>query len=461
MEPIVPESNLQLELLALLSFHDKEGEQVRAAFDLELYDQKPIQRLAKKIYSFYDNFHTAPKTHIGDIFKDFMVGEQRPLYEDLYSRLMEMKDNVNVEYTLSKFNEFLSRQVLSKGIEEAYGAMENGNLEEAKKILNTASKHSATFTDLGLDIADSPEAIYKEQPDREFTTGIAELDMREFYPARQELMLIIGLMGKGKTWMLVHMGVHNLRMKKKILHISLEMGSRKVAERYIRSLFKLTHNKGASVPITNISATPTGDYIFSERVETRPGMWDADTKETLETSLSGQHNRLIIKEFPPRVLTIPRLEAYIDALEQQKAFIPDMLIVDYPDLFAFNPSKELRQEIGEVTMQLRRISKERNIAVIGVSQSNRGGASKDVLTEKDLSEDFSKGFTADRIASFNRTEEEEDKNVARIRVLKNRDNARPGDVIIAQALDIGQFSVASVMHSEYYDNLKAQLPSKK
>lgn len=461
MEPVVPESNLQLELLALLSFYDEAGGHVRSSFDLELYDQKPIQRIAKKIYTFYDTFHTAPKTHIGDIFNDFMIGEQRPLYEDLYSRLMKLKDNVNVEYTLGKFNNFLSRQIISKGIEDAYAAMERGDLDEAKKILNAASKHSGSFLDLGLDIADAPELIYSEQPIREFTTGVAELDMHEFYPARQEFMLVIGLMGKGKTWMLVHLGANNLKMNKKVLHISLEMGTRRVAERYIRSLYKLTKNKGATLQIGSIATTPTGDYIFSQRTETHPGIWDEGSRKTLENSLAGKDNRLIIKEFPPRVLTIPKLEAYIDALEQQRDFIPDMLIVDYPDLFAFNPSKELRQEIGEVTVQLRRIAKERNISVIGVSQSNRGGATKEVLTEKDLSEDFSKGFTADRIASYNRTDEEEQKNVARIRVLKNRDDERPGDVIICQALDIGQFSVSSVdFHSEYYDNLKAMLPSK-
>lgn len=462
MDPVVPESNLQLELLVLLSFHDKEGELIRSAFDIELYDQKPIQRVAKKIYSFYDTFHTAPKTHIADIFKDFMVGEQRPLYEDLYSRLMQMKDGVNVEYTLTKFNSFLSHQILSKGIEDAYGAMEKGDLDSAKNILHAASKSSDSFTDLGLDISEAPEAIYNEPPIREFTTGVAELDERGFFPARQELLLIIGLLGKGKTWMLVHLGANNLRMKKKILHISLEMGTKKVAERYIRSLFKLTKKKGMTVITGHLAVTPGGEYIYSQQTINAAGIWDPGTREKLEASLSGQSNRLIIKEFPPRVLTIPKLEAYINALEQQKGFVPDMLIVDYPDLFKLNPNGELRQEIGEVTMQLRRIAIERNMSVIGVSQSNRGGAKKITpLNEEDLSEDFSKGMTADRIASYNRTPEEEDKNIARIHIVKNRDDERSKDVVICQALDIGQFSVSSTeLHSDAFKNLLITLPSK-
>ncbi len=445
------ESNLQLEILSLLAFHDQEGLQVRAQVDLSLFDQKPIQRLAKDIYQFFDNYGAAPKDNLADIFAPYLASDQKEIYNHIWSRLTRQREGLSPAYILSKLNSFLSEKILSKGIEEAFRNLEKGDFEKARQVMNEASKKSVSFTDLGLDIAKSPEIIYSVPNEMEFTTGVEVLDKGDFYPARGEFMLILGMFGTGKTWALINVGASNLKRGKKILHISLEMGVRKVALRYVMNLYKLTKDLGKTLNVPKLTMNPiTHEYTFFSSPDTFHGIWDPKTRKELESRLSTKANRLIIKDFPPRVLTIPALEAYIEALEQHQDFMPDMLIVDYPDLFKFDNHKDLRLEIGEVTMQLRRIAIEHGIAVVAVSQGNRSGVNK-ILGGEHLSEDFSKAFHADRIASFNRTEDEKLKGIANIHIVKNRDGEESSGALICQSLEIGQFSVSSVeFHSDAY-----------
>ena len=164
-------------------------------------------------------------------------------------------------------------------------------------------------------------------------------------------------------------------------------------------------------------------------------------------------DKLVIKEFPTAKLTIDGLEAFLDILELQQNFIPDLLILDYPELMAVDV-KQYRLELGNIYRRLRGIGVERNMAVCAVSQSNREGMRTRLISEGNASEDFSKTGTADNIISYNQTKEEKALGLARLHVVANRHEQDKFSVLVSQNYRAGQFVVDSVrMPGNYWDML--------
>ena len=139
---------------------------------------------------------------------------------------------------------------------------------------------------------------------------------------------------------------------------------------------------------------------------------------------------------------------YLDLLEKQDKFIPDEIIIDYPDLMYINPER-LRIDTGAVYKNLRGLGVTRNAAVVAVSQSNRESETAKVVRGYHATEDWSKLGTADNVYTISRTKEEKLIGLARVFAEKGRNAERDQFmVLIAQNYMIGQFAIDSVYMTE-------------
>ncbi len=91
--------------------------------------------------------------------------------------------------------------------------------------------------------------------------------------------------------------------------------------------------------------------------------------------------------------------------------------------------------------------------MVVVSQINRSGVDRRWLDERFLSEDFSKLFTSDILISYNQTEYEYEHGLARLLVLKNRNQRKGEKILISQSYNIGQFCIDSIKLERNYWNL--------
>ncbi len=166
--------------------------------------------------------------------------------------------------------------------------------------------------------------------------------------------------------------------------------------------------------------------------------------------------RLVIKAFPSGTLTVSHLEAYLDYLEQEHKFQPNVLIVDYPDLMA-QDAKNYRISLGRTFVDLRGMFVDRNIAGFCPTQGNRSSLRAEKVRSDMVSEDITKVNTADIVLTYSRTEEEEQRGLGRLYVAHAR-NARDGaTVILTQSYATGQFVLDSaLMQSAYWEILKAE-----
>src|SRR4029077_5224476 len=86
-------------------------------------------------------------------------------------------------------------------------------------------------------------AMYDEQEEREFSTGIPLLDMHNATPARGRVAVLIGVLGTGKSWLFIHLARRALAQHKRVLHVTLELTEKEALERYYQNVMAVPNNE--------------------------------------------------------------------------------------------------------------------------------------------------------------------------------------------------------------------------
>ena len=448
----------QENLLAILCFDKKNAATVKAAIEIELFGSSVYRNIAEQAINFLDTYKEPISDHLADIFEDELEDKdarKRKLYESVFENLYHLKDTVNTDFTLDSLRQFVRSQRLKQGVTEAAGELQAGRVVEAENYLRKAIKTDLVSFDPGLVLRDDPTGFLDSinKAPEFISLGIPHFDRILLGPEKKTLLLWLAAANRGKSWALIHTGKCALLARKKVLHITLEMSQPKVAARYVQSFFSIKKREAdLKVPIFEEDDGQLTDLSFIDL--DRPCLHDKGVESLLKGKLEKLAPRinLIIKQFPTGQLTMSGLHAYLDQLEHQQMFIPDVVILDYADLMKLD-SNNLRISTGLIYKDLRGLAVERNIAIASASQTNREGEHARIATLKLLGEDYSKAATADIIISYNQTPEERALNLARLFVAKNRDEEAHSSVLIAQAYAAGQFCLSSIRQSSNYWDL--------
>ncbi len=133
---------------------------------------------------------------------------------------------------------------------------------------------------------------------------------------------------------------------------------------------------------------------------------------------------LVIKEFPPGVLTPSALKAYIRQLERV-AFYPKSIYIDSPDDMVPDPAdrgrdKDGYEDYGAVYRGNRRLSYEVLAPVHGASQTQRGALNKEHVDWDQIADSAKKVMVSDVVLILQQTKEEYNQKVGRFYLAKNR-----------------------------------------
>ena len=161
--------------------------------------------------------------------------------------------------------------------------------------------------------------------------------------------LVFGNPGGGKSWCLVALGGHAIRMGYNVLHYTLELGEDYVGRRYDSFFTKIPVNK-----------------IMLE-------------KESVEEVIPQLPGKLVIKEFPTGKASIHTVESHIRKCIDQDVK-PDLVLIDYVDLLSSKRKNvDRKYEIDDIYTSTKGLARELNIPIWSVSQVNRAGAKDDVI----------------------------------------------------------------------------------
>jgi replicative DNA helicase len=131
---------------------------------------------------------------------------------------------------------------------------------------------------------------------------------------------------------------------------------------------------------------------------------------------------LVVKEFPPGMLTPNGLHAYIRQLERVP-FYPDVIYVDSADdMVPDNPGRERDsyEDYGSVWRGLRKLSYDVRAPVATASQTGRGALNKEHVDWDQIADSAKKVMVSDVVLILQQTREEHRQKVGRFYIAKNR-----------------------------------------
>lgn len=448
---------LQENILTALCFDDKNAKVMRAALKPQLFDSAVFREIAGHAIDFIDQYGESIKEHLPDHMEDILNGEdarRAGTYKKVLDNLYAMRDAVNSDYVLSELHKFVRLQNFKSGLVQAVEAVKDGRIDDGEVIMQKAlSSQSVAFEPgLSLNSADDVGAVLDQPEEEGFFLGIPDLDDRGLYPRRKELTLFIAPRGKGKSWFITHCAKQAMLQRWSVVIISLEMGEKTYAARFLQAWFSIGRREGIA-RVTRFTRDRGGNLVdmLRETVE-RWALKDPDIRSKLMPRAKKEFARrapMRIKEYPSHSLTISQLEAYLDGLERHEKFTPDVIMVDYPDLMELD-SKNLRIELGAAIAKIRGIAVRRKAAAIVVSQGNRDSETATTVTGAMAAEDISKLATADLVFTYSQTAAEYALGLARLLVEKARNEGAKFSLLLTQAYAIGQFCLDSIMLREAY-----------
>lgn len=458
-------------LTALVYFTDANTKIISRLLDINWFED-PYREICAKILEYWRQEDKAPQVHIDDVLDNVLNNPNHQKYNTytrIVNRLAKLSETLNTRYVYNRLFEFARRQNLKRAIFEAGTILSQSedpeSYDKVEAILSSAAKFQYN-DDLGFSLAETDKSLAfldKEENEDRLNLGIAELDRDGINPGRGELFMIIAPRGRGKSMFMHHIGRQCLAERGKWtgLHITLENSEKATAQRYFQGRFALT-TRETSQGVVLFSRDNHGVATSLDRID-NPATYKTydEQKEYLQQEVNyyekydHQMSRLRIKGFPTGDLSYDKLEAFLDHLESRHSFVPNVLLLDYPDLMALDSRHDPRLAIGRLYQQLRGLAGKRDMAVVVASQSNREGENAKLVELSHAAEDISKVATADYVVTYNQTKQEQELGIARLYVAKARNERQWFQVILSQNYNAAQFCVDSALMPKKtsYDNL--------
>lgn len=312
-----------------------------------LFNDKNIGKVMGRLSEFFLERGTVPT--LTEIKARLSSEEDRKALTEVKPKLSQIEGPFNKDELIQNTEKFLKERFVYKtilNVAEKFSE-QSFKLEEAlvefEKAYNISLKENLGhwyFEDIDKHVKELT-AVYKPIP-----TGWKFFDDKTeggFFP--KTLVVFAGQVNVGKSIVLGNIATNMLLANKNVLLISLEMS-------------EFMYSKRISSQLTQI---PHGDLkTYTEELKEQV----KHIKKTVE-------GNLIVKEFPPKSVTVRHIDSYITKLKH-KGFVPDIVVIDYVNLI--HPiAKNLNsyESVKEVCEHLRGLSFKYDLPVISATQLQR------------------------------------------------------------------------------------------
>tara|TARA_R100001244_G_scaffold118124_2_gene87918 strand:+ start:100 stop:1476 length:1377 start_codon:yes stop_codon:yes gene_type:complete len=380
--------------LAQLIFEDRAfAEQITEVLDVSFLELEYLRVFVRKIVNYRAKYNTHPSVDAFiAILRADLENENEIIQKQVrdYFARIHTKELEDVEYIKDTALDFCRKQNLKEAMLKSVNLLQTCSFDEISKVINDALRLGSE-TNFGHDFIDDFEERYKPRHRNPLTTGWGDMDkICGGGLGKGELGVVIAPTGAGKSMVLVHLGARAIEEGKTVIHYTLELSDKVIANRYDSCI--------TGYPLSDLPAF----------------------KEEIFEQISEIDGRLIIKEYPTKSASPNTIRSHLSRLIK-RGIKPGAIIVDYADLLRpIVARKELRSELESIYEELRGIAKEFECSIWTASQTNRSGLNAEVITMEQISEAFNKCFVADFIFSVSRTIEDKQRNHGKIFIAKNR-----------------------------------------
>jgi replicative DNA helicase len=208
------------------------------------------------------------------------------------------------------------------------------------------------------------------------------------------LTVFAGQVNVGKSIVLGNIATNMLLANKNVLLVSLEMSEFMYAKRISAQLTQIPHND---------LKTFTGEL-----------------KEQINHIKRNLNSKLVIKEYPPKTVTVRHIDSFITKLKH-KGFNPDIVVIDYINLIhPVGKNLNSYESVKEIAEHLRALAFKYNIPIVSATQLNRGSFNTASPGMEGISESIGLAATCDVICSLWQEEEDRELGIINMGMQKNR-----------------------------------------
>jgi len=366
----------------LLNIHDVLSE--------DYFDNSAHKWVVREILKYYQKYHTTPtmevlKVELKKIDNEVMQLSIKEQLKEAYKASDE-----DLKYIEEEFSNFCKNQQLKKALLSSVDLLNAGDYDSIRNLVDNALK-AGQDKNIGHEYEKDTESRYREEHRIAIATPWDKFnDLLQGGLGGGDFGLIFGNPGGGKSWSLIALGGHAVKMGYNVIHYTLELGADYVGRRY--------------------DAFFTGCDVGKITKH----------KARVEEVIAELPGRLIIKEYSPGKATISTLESHIKKCIDLE-FKPDLIIIDYVDLLrSKRNNRERKEEIDDIYLSTKGLARELNLPIWSVSQVNRAGAKDDIIEGDKAAGSYDKVMVTDVAISLSRKRQDKVNGTGRFHIMKNR-----------------------------------------
>ena len=365
---------------------------VRDVLHDHYFDADTHKWIVNQIKDYFDKYHTNITMDVLKVELQKLENEvlRVALKEELRNSYQASQDDL--EYVQEEFTTFCKNQEMKNAILNSADLLKEGDFDGIRNMVEKAMK-AGVDKNIGHEYNKDVETRYRvdyrptiPSPWPILNDGI----QGGFGPG--DLAIVFGNPGGGKSWTMVAIAAHAVKLGYKVNYYTLELGEDYVGKRFD------CYFTGYSI-----------DEVNKHRKE-------------VQTHVDSLKGKLIVKEYAPKSATVNTVKAHIQKCIDMD-HKPDLVIIDYVD-YLRAPSKgkfsERKDEIDDVFIATKGLAKEMKIPILTPSQVNRMGAKDSVIEGDKAAGSYDKMMVADICLSLSRQKEDKVLGTGRVHVMKNR-----------------------------------------
>ena len=376
---------------------DKEFlERVSDIIDIEMFENAQHQWIVREILDYFIQYKEIPTMQVFKVRVDAIPDSRDDLKVGVIGSLRAVYlkvEETDLDFIRTQFLEFCKNQKLKKAIYDSIDHLKDGNYDQIRVAVDCALK-AGMERNLGHNYKGDVEVRMSNTSREVVKTGWGVIDsLLDGGMGKGELFIGVAPSGIGKSWLLTRIGANAMIQGKNVMHFTLELNESYVGLRYDCCFSKI-----------NFQQIRNNKEKIANLMESIPG-------------------ELNVKYYPVKTVSAQSLKYYIDRYVTLTGKKVDLVIVDYADLLKpieADKNGSSYQDSGGIYEELRMIAGELGVPILTVSQTNRGGATEDIVQAHNIADSYKKIMTADFVFSLMRNLDDKANNTAKIHIIKNR-----------------------------------------
>ena len=373
------------------------------------YFQDPVERvLYEEIHEFSSKYDKVPTKEVLKI----NLGQRSDLTDEVYkssvSKLDTLSDDwVDQDWLVDSTETWCQDRAIYLALMQSIKIADGGDDKLDKGAIPSILQDALAVSfdeHIGHDYIESAESRYefyhREEEKIPFDLEKFNYITKGGLPNKTLNIALAGT-GVGKSLFMCHMASSCLLQGKNVLYVTLEMSEEKIAERIDANCLNLSIKDIVDVP----------QVMFRSKIS------DLEKKTT---------GKIIIKEYPTASAHAGHFRALLNELKLKKAFIPDIIFIDYLNICASSRYKghivNSYTYVKAIAEELRGLAVEFDLPIVSATQTTRAGFGSSDPDLTDTSESFGLPATADLMFALISSEELEAEGRLKVKQLKNRYN---------------------------------------